>query len=190
MSISHRERLLVKLAVLVGGGLLLYLLVADWAIPKWQRLGEEITQVSNETNTLQGVGEAREQKEQQYERELQRAMRYDTPVEAERVFINKLNSLARAATMPTPNIKPRTPAREDRYDVIRINFDVRCNLAQAMRFLHLFYGDDAAQRIDTIKMIPVGRYRNTDDLLQVTMQISALVVPEGGKQPAGDKRRG
>ena len=185
MNVSARER---RLALAVGVlvlGVVLYFVVVRWAIPTWTRMRDEIAKKDEELRNLQALAATIEERQAEYDRRVRLALRYDTTAEAEQRFLNDLNALAKAASMTTPTIQRRSPKGESHYDVIRFTFTVKCTLAQFLAFMRHAYNHPGAHRIDTITIKPEGRYGTTDDnTLSVTMSISAVVIPEGGKKPA------
>jgi hypothetical protein len=193
MSMSHRERRLAVITVVVGGAVGLYLAVDRWVIPKFSGLQKQISAAKTDLSRLSKQRDHLKAMSPQaaYDEQVKHVMVYPTTVEAEQVFMRQLNSLAGAAQMPTPNIGAGSVKRFPDFDVVEFDFKVTCNLLQLVTFLRKFYTDDRAQRVESISALPTGRQRaDQETMLNVTMRISTVVMPPPGAKPAPARRGG
>ena len=192
MTLSPRERKLVIAAGAIGLATVLYLVVTGVILPAWtnQRSAIQKAEADQDKLSVYADQDLLARKKAKYDALAQRALPYPTPEDAERVFVQKLNSLARQASMTTPAIEALTPTRDPNYDLISFSFKVTCTLEQFVTFSRHFYDDATAQRIDSIAVVPVGRMRRPDNALSVTFRISAVVIPPAGKTPAKRPRAG
>lgn len=180
MTMSSRERVLAAIAGLAAVGAIVYLTVDRWAVPKWKRTQAAIKKATDTVDILRDIEETKQTKAAIYEAQVARALRYETPRDAERMFVQKLNALRRAAGMARPpTIDALSAKHQKHFTLIEFTFKVRCTLEELTAFLDRFYADQKGQRIDSITINPFGRYRKPDDPLQVTMRITAVVIPPG-----------
>jgi len=183
MSLSARERKLAAVTGAIAVAAVLYLIVDRWVIPTWQGVSERIGTAEEDLANVKAVVAVKDRRQAEYAACVGLALRTASPSDAELVFRRKLNALARQAAMNEPNISAISPKREDHYDVIQFHFNIKCTFDQFFAFLEAFYAHEGGHRIDSIIVKPAGKYLSDDDLVSVTMTISALVIPEGGKKP-------
>ena len=186
MTLTARERTLAILTGILVGGLVLYLAVDRWFLPAYRRTGERIAKAERDLEVLQAAADILEERRAQYRRSVALALHHKSTEDAELFFLNQLNALARRAGMSPPNIRALSPRHEDFYDLIQFNLQVRCTFEQFLAFLKAFYDQPGAHRIDSVTVKPGGKYRSPEGTLSVTMVLSAVVIPEEGKEsPAG-----
>jgi type II secretory pathway component PulM len=183
MNVSTRERKLALATGVLIAAAALYLLTDRWAIPAWRQIRSDIDNAEKDLARVKDVIARRDRRQAQYAAGVSLALHEATPADAELAFIKKLNALADQAAMKSPNITVLSPKGGDHYDLIQFNFTVNCTFQQFLAFLRHFYQHTGAHRVDTITVRSSGRYLSEDDVLKVTMVISAVVIPEEGKNP-------
>lgn len=183
MNLSARERGLAAVVGAVLVGAVLFLVVYRWAIPKWTTIRDRIERKEEELADLNAVVNSSAQHKADYEARASLALRQDSPQAAEAILLNRLYTLADEASMKTPNITALSTKGEDHYDIIKFDFKVKCTLPEFLAFTRHFYDLEGAHRIDTVSLKPGARYSKTDEPISVTMYVSAVVIPEGGKKP-------